>query len=192
MFRKNYYLIWGNNGPVKYQFSVYASGPWHSTMQDNDKYRRDSLDGGTTWGTPYQFRGADGRPGSDADVPQWVKDMPVTYIDDQWVISPHIYGGEITSETTINVGTDATIGNNLYLGNMNDTDKKMIKFNNGARISGGGNGVENSEIKLSAPHIKLSAAASSTGTVDVEAITLDLSKVQNIIWPNGQPTAVFA
>ena len=66
-------ITWGGQGPVKYQFSANGTN-WHDTMQTNDKYRRDSLDGGTTWGTSYQFRGEDGRdgsngrPGSDADV----------------------------------------------------------------------------------------------------------------------------
>ena len=68
-------ITWGQNGPVKYQFSsVGITGPWHDTMQTNDKYRRDSLDGGTTWGAGYQFVGVDGQngqdgaDGSDADV----------------------------------------------------------------------------------------------------------------------------
>ena len=54
--------------PIQYQFSTSFSGPWHNSMGTNDKYRRDSLDGGITWGSPYQFRGTDGQNGSDANV----------------------------------------------------------------------------------------------------------------------------
>lgn len=61
-------ITWGGNTPVKYQFSTSFSGPWHNSMGTNDKYRRDSLDGGITWGSPYQFRGTDGQNGSDANV----------------------------------------------------------------------------------------------------------------------------
>lgn len=51
--------------PIVYQFSTSLSGPWHDTMGANDKYRRDSIDGGTTWGSAYQFRGEDGKNGSN-------------------------------------------------------------------------------------------------------------------------------
>ena len=87
-------ITWGQNGPVKYQFSsVGLTGPWHDTMQTNDKYRRDSLDGGTTWGAGYQFvgkdgqNGQDGADGSDANVPGYIKQ---TYIDASSVSSFHI------------------------------------------------------------------------------------------------------
>ena len=57
-------ITWGNNSPVQYQFSTdgtgTGAGAWHSTMTSADYYRRDSLDGGTTWGAAYQFRGEDG------------------------------------------------------------------------------------------------------------------------------------
>lgn len=68
-------ITWGTDSvPVKYQFSQYNTSDdryWHDIMYPNDKYRRDSLDGGKTYGTPYQFRGEDGlpgRPGEDASV----------------------------------------------------------------------------------------------------------------------------
>lgn len=67
-------ITWGK-GPVQYKFAPAMTGPWHDTMEENDKYRRDSLDGGTTWGDPYQFRGEDGRDGldgSDATVPAYI------------------------------------------------------------------------------------------------------------------------
>ena len=71
-------ITWGNNLPIKSQFAVSETGPWHDDMLPTDKYRRDSNDGGATWGAAYQFRGTDGAPGSDADVPGYIKN---TYID---------------------------------------------------------------------------------------------------------------
>ena len=99
-------IIWGGNGPVKYQFATSISGPWHDAMATNDKYRRDSLDGGTTWGEPYQFVGEDGKPGSDGS------DANVTWSNVKKALSsaaalnasiitidsvgaPNIYGGNI-------------------------------------------------------------------------------------------------
>lgn len=45
-------------------------------------------------------------------------------------ITGNINGGSITGNTTINVGTDLTIGNNIYIGSYSDKDiKKYIYFN---------------------------------------------------------------
>ena len=93
-------ITWGNNAPVKYQFATSASGPWHDTMQSGDKYRRDSTDGGTTWGSPYQFVGTDGQNGSDANVPSYIKS---TYIDASSVSSPAIRGGIISGAIFTNL-----------------------------------------------------------------------------------------
>lgn len=58
-------ITWSStNTPVQYQFSSNGSS-WHSTMYSTDYYRRDSLDGGRTWGSAYQFRGRDGEDGRD-------------------------------------------------------------------------------------------------------------------------------
>lgn len=84
-------ITWGSNGPVKYQFSTSISGPWHDTMQSADKYRHDSLDGGKTWGSAYQFRGTNGANGSDANVPSYIKS---TYIDSVTIKSPTIEANE--------------------------------------------------------------------------------------------------
>lgn len=85
-------ISWGSNSPVKYQFAASASGPWHDTMVSSDKYRRDSTDGGVSWGEAYQFRGTDG---SDADVPGYIKS---TYIDATQVASFYIKGNKIEAE----------------------------------------------------------------------------------------------
>lgn len=79
------------------------TGPWHDTMNENDKYRRDSLDGGTTWGDPYQFKGTDGAPGSDASVNfdnveavlRKYYNISATEITGDTVAAPKIYGAEL-------------------------------------------------------------------------------------------------
>ncbi len=99
-------ILWGDSAPVKYQFGASAAGPWHDTMEAEDKYRRDSLDGGASWGEPYQFRGTDGsngRPGSDANVTfanikaalQKAASTESTFITADELGAPNIYGGNI-------------------------------------------------------------------------------------------------
>lgn len=96
-------ITWGNNAPVKYQFGGTLNGPWHDVMTANDKYRRDSLDGGTTWGEPYQFKGTDGKNGSNANVTRANIERALrvasttseSYIGVDSMGSPEIYGGSI-------------------------------------------------------------------------------------------------
>lgn len=103
-------ITWDStNTPVQYQFSVTGTGSWHSTMTSSDMYRRDSLDGGKTWGSAYQFRGqdgkngADGKNGSDASVTfaniksalQIAASTQKTFITADSAGSPNIYGGNI-------------------------------------------------------------------------------------------------
>lgn len=81
----------------------YLPRPWHDTMQTNDKYRRDSLDGGTNWGEPYQFKGTDGEKGGDANVTfanikaalQKAASTQSTFITADEMGAPNIYGGKI-------------------------------------------------------------------------------------------------
>lgn len=91
-------ITWGK-GPVQYKFAPAMTGPWHDTMEENDKYRRDSLDGGTTWGHPYQFKGEDGRDGmngSDATVPAYITQTVIskgviqapTIIANEFIVTP--------------------------------------------------------------------------------------------------------
>lgn len=97
-------IAWtSDNAPVKYQFGASLSGPWHDTMEDGDKYRRDSLNGGVTYGEPYQFKGTDGRNGSDANVTfanikaalQKAASTQTTFITADEMGAPNIYGGNI-------------------------------------------------------------------------------------------------
>jgi len=58
-------IIWtANSFPIKSQFSVSSTGPWHDDAQSADKWRKDRMWNGE-WGAAYQFRGTDGVPGSD-------------------------------------------------------------------------------------------------------------------------------
>lgn len=103
-----------NATPVS-QFSVDGTGNWHEGMTDEDYYRRDSTDGGETWTAAYQFRGKDGRNGSDASVPGYIKS---TYIDNAEIRSPTIKGNDVvvygTFQTMGNV--DGSVQNTGYMG----------------------------------------------------------------------------
>lgn len=129
MFDLTYYLTWGSNSPVKYQFSTSISGPWHSTMAANDKYRRDSLDGGKTWGVPYQFVAEDGKPGhdgSDANVTfnnirnalQRAASTQTSFITVDEAGFPKIYGGKI-------------YGGEIYAGGIGDEGGKIVEMTEG-------------------------------------------------------------
>lgn len=55
----------------------------------------------------------------------------------------NIVGGSITSNTTINVTTDLRVGNNIYIGDINDyANDKYIYFNGASSISGHDNDIE--------------------------------------------------
>ena len=97
-----------------------------------------------------------------------------TKIGSDYVISPIIRGGMITSDTTINIGTNATIGNNIYLGELSSSSAKTVYFNSTARIVGGG-GMYHGDMQLIAN-------------------TLDLSNINSISWGSNMPdaTARFA
>ncbi len=99
-------IFWGDSFPYKSQFASSQDGPWHSTQQEGDKYRRDTYDGGKTWGDPYQFVGTDGRNGvngSDASVTfsnvmhalQLAAANQTTFITADELGAPTIYGAKI-------------------------------------------------------------------------------------------------
>lgn len=130
------YLTWGASAfPVQSQFAVSASGPWHPNMEVNDKYRRDKIYDGT-WGNPFQFKGQDGAAGSDGDPKGYLKSIHITEITKDGVKSPliqgariegaEIWGGKISSGSTIDVKTDAKIGHTLIL--------RGDDFSNGVRF----------------------------------------------------------
>lgn len=85
--------------PVTYQYSVDGTS-WHNTMSANDKYRRESYDGGGTWAAGYQFKGTDGANGTVNynRVNQILKEtygITTTYITEGAIGSPIIQGAKI-------------------------------------------------------------------------------------------------
>lgn len=114
-----------NNAAPKSQFSVTGISNWHDTMTDEDKFRRDSTDGGATWGPAYQFRGTDGAPGqngedgSDANVPNYIKS---TYIDGESVSSPVLRGGIIAGATFTDLNQASALVLNPSSGYANVAD----------------------------------------------------------------------
>lgn len=150
-------IEWGDNSPYRSQFSV-DGNDWHDTMTDADYYRRDSYDGGNTWGDAYKFRGHDG---SDAAVPSYIKS---TYISKTEIRSPIITGNDIRALGSFQVGyggADAFTGTG-YMGyaeglgagdvvtygvalsnngSLAEGDNYIIVTNGGARIQGGNNNV---------------------------------------------------
>ena len=96
--------------PPRYQYSIDGeSDDWHDEMTDEDYYRRETLDGGLTYGNAYQFRakngkdGVDGSDGSDASVTfaniksalQRAASTQTTFITADSTGSPNIYGAYI-------------------------------------------------------------------------------------------------
>lgn len=130
-------LRFGNSySPIVSQFSMSLSGPWSNAMSVNDKYRRDSLDGGTTWGEPYQFRGTDGQNGSDASVPDYITSTKITEttIESPTITGGVIRGGRVESDSVIDVKTDAQIGNKLVINASNFNGGIEFRYSDGTKI----------------------------------------------------------
>ena len=95
-------------------------------MATGDMFRRESIDGGKTWGDPYQFVGKDGQngsDGSDADVPSYIeiRGIDFTDISNNYIKSPKIYGGEFYgNEFNVIAGSDSG-SFNLYGDNNSAT-----------------------------------------------------------------------
>lgn len=112
-------------GLLEYQYSATQDGDdstWHYPMATGDMYRRESIDGGKTWGDPYQFVGKDGkngqngRDGSDADVPSYieVRGIDFTSMTNSYIKSPKIYGGEFYGNEFNVVGDSSSGSFNIY------------------------------------------------------------------------------
>lgn len=109
-------------GLMSYEYSVDGVNDWHYPMATGDMYRRETIDGGKTWGDPYQFVGKDGKDGqngsdgSDANVPSYIeiRGIDFTDISNNYIKSPKIYGGEFYGNT-FNVIAGSSSGSfNLY------------------------------------------------------------------------------
>ncbi|WP_024834144.1 phage tail protein [Ruminiclostridium josui] len=70
-------------------------------------------------------------------LPSYITQTKITSttVESPIIVGGEIRGGKLTSDSTINVTTDAYIGNNLYLGNYASSGSlKKIYFNSGAWI----------------------------------------------------------
>lgn len=134
-------------GLITYQYSVDGSDDsWHYPVADGDMYRRESIDGGTTWGDPYQFvgkngqngkDGQDGQDGSDADVPSYIKLRGIDFTDitNNYIKSPKIYGGEFYGNE-FNVISDGSGEASFSL--YGELDSKQYHFLKISYYDGGG------------------------------------------------------
>lgn len=182
--------------PVKYQFSTSVSGPWHDTMETNDKYRRDSFDGGTTWGSAYQFKGTNGSNGTVdySRVNKILKEtygITTTYITEGAIGSPVIQGAEIYGAqmyaNEFNVypldESEYTGSFNIY-GNFNNEQYHFLK------IAYGNSGAYTPEIVFMSPNG--ASAKWSFGTTYFTGTAVDFSGVSGINWGKNRPYAVLA
>mgnify|MGYP003487913111 FL=1 len=103
-----------------------------------------------------------------------------------------ITGGTISSNSTINVTTDATVGNNLYLGVGSSTAMKMIRFKNSATIHSPSGTY--SDLKISAEKFTVEDGDVVIGNTVSSNVyingSVDFSGAR-ITWGNNKPTAVF-
>lgn len=101
-----------------------------------------------------------------------------------------ITGGTISSNSTINVTTDATIGNNLYLGSLSSSATKMIRFSGSASVYS----TNNSELNISAETLYVTGGNLVLGATSGYTTTMqgrvDFSSA-TIVWGNNKPTATF-
>ena len=150
-------------------------------MQTNDKYRRDSFNGGTTWGSPYQFVGTDGKDGadgSDAKVPSYIKQ---TYIDSVEIRSPTIKANDYYIYPYDESDHDGTF--NIF-GMWNGNQYHMFQ------VAYYGSG-DYPMIRLSSPSGGYMYLGKSGGELRMEG-RLDLTNVSTIDWGKNAPRAVFA
>lgn len=148
-------------------------------MTANDKYRRDSLDGGTTWGEPYQFKGTDGKNGSNASVPQYIKQ---TYIDSVEIRSPTIKANDYyiyPSDESDHTGSFVIRGG--ISGSQVQRDMFRIDYNGDTTPP---------TTYMSARSGTTLEIGTNTGKVKMTG-NLDLSGANITDWGNNAPTAVF-
>lgn len=73
-----------------------------------------------------------------SDLPSYITKTKITQTT---IESPDIRGGTISSDTTIDVGTDLKVGNNIYLGSVTEYDDKHIHLNEFAQINSSGDAI---------------------------------------------------
>lgn len=174
---------------------------WHYPMASGDEYRRDFVRFGEkdaiVWGTSYKIvgkDGANGRPGSDANVTfsnilsalHTAENTQTTFITANAAGAPTIYGAKI-------------YGAEIYAGGVNKKGGQVIGLTNEGIAIYNGKGVEVLEIgafkdgtenisyiktgdnplTISTPHLELSGG------------WIDLREASKIEWGKNAPTAVF-
>lgn len=152
-----------------------------------NRWVSDGTDGGTTWGPGIKYVAKDGLNGSDGNPKGYLQSIKITEITENQIKSALIEGavirgGRLESETKIDVGTDAYIGNNLYLGERN-SGVKMLKFNESANISS----PRQDALQISAEYLKMLGITS----IDMGTGIVDFSNLENINWGKNAPVAVF-
>lgn len=119
-----------------------------------------------------------------------------TFINGNTIYSPNISGanitgGQITSNTTIDVGSDLKVGNNIYLG-LGTTTTKQIVFNGSAQI----NSMDSMNMRISANRTYIDGgsvwlgAGGSAYNIYVNG-NLDLTNCSSVIWGSNAPVAKF-
>lgn len=78
------------NSPVLAQYSTDGTGNWTSAFSTSDFFARYSYDGGLSWTPAIRIQGENGKDGSSASVPGYIKR---TYIDEAKICAPDIYAG---------------------------------------------------------------------------------------------------
>ena len=180
-------ITWGKDAfPVQSQFSVDGSSNWHDTQTSSDKYRRDKLYNGA-WGTPYQFKGTDGRPGSDANVTfnnilkalQAASQTKTTFITADSVGAPTIYGAKIYGAEIYAGGVDNEGGQVVGLSDSGiiiyDGRGNMVlnihESDGGAHLTTGFN-----YFHISAPYMSFDGASN----ISFVSLVVDFSKVREV------------
>lgn len=83
----------------------------------------------------------------------------IFYVDEKTkklVMNGDIKSGSVTGETTVNVGTDLHVGNNVFLGDQETDKTKSIKFNkNNLIVFGDGRGLMNYQKDTTKVYIRM-------------------------------------
>lgn len=150
----------GNFNPTQVKYSssgttTPATAPplWYDTYSESRPYASYSYDTGATWNAPIKIKGEDGKNGSDASVTyaniktalQKAASVQASFITADEMGAPNIYGGNIygseivggaiTTDTTIDVRTDAKIGEKLIIRGDNFGNGVEFHHDNGTKIA---------------------------------------------------------
>lgn len=189
-------IMFGGSGNC--QFAKSANGPWHYPMEDGDEYRHDFVRFGEKdtiiWGTSYKIvgkDGANGRPGSDANVTfsnilsalHTAENTQTTFITADAAGAPTIYGAKI-------------YGAEIYAGGVNEkggqviglTDEGIAIYNNKTSEQVLELGGINDDAYIRTGYNKLTISAHQ---LEISGGEIDLRYATKIHYGKNAPTAVF-